>query len=113
MTGSHYDMATVVAEVTDIEFPKLLDPVDDLPPTPVITHVRRTGEGRLTVRGTTADNGTVKRVLVNGTEAKATAPNFTEWEVILENVPNGAVKLEAYAEDVAGNVEKNRHVLTR
>jgi hypothetical protein len=113
LCGKQYAMATVVAEVSNIEFPKLLDPVDDLPPTTMITHVRRAGEGRLTVRGTTADNGTVKRVLVNGTEAKAVAPNFTEWEVTLEKVPNGAFKLEAYAEDMAGNVEKNRHGMTR
>jgi hypothetical protein len=113
LTGSHFDMATVVAEVTDIKFPKLLDPVDDLPPTTVITHVRQAGGGRVTVRGTTADNGTVKRVVVNGTEAKALAPNFAEWEVTLEKVPKSAFKLVAYAEDTAGNVEKNRHVLTR
>jgi hypothetical protein len=113
LCGKQYGMATVGAEVKDIEFPKLLDPVDDLPPTTVITHARSVGEGRLTVRGTTADNGTVKRVLVNGIEAKALAPNFTEWEVTLEKVPNGAIKLEAYAEDAAGNVEKNRHQMAR
>src|SRR5262249_47194210 len=28
LTGSHFDMATAVAEVKDVEFPKLLDPVD-------------------------------------------------------------------------------------
>jgi hypothetical protein len=62
-----------VAEVRDVEFPKLLDPVDDLPPTTVITHVKpeRT---RVIVRGTTADNGIVKRILINGREAKALAP---------------------------------------
>jgi hypothetical protein len=65
------------------------------------------------VRGSAADNGSVKRVLVNGTEAKAVAANFAEWEVILEGVPAGAVKVEAYAEDAAGNVEKTRHRLTR
>jgi hypothetical protein len=113
LSGRQYGMATVVAEVSDIEFPKLLDPVDDLPPTTVITDVSKLGEGRLTVRGTTADNGTVKRVLVNGTEAKALAPNFTEWEVTLEKAPNGAIQLEAYGEDAAGNVEKNRHGMTR
>jgi hypothetical protein len=113
LTGSHFDMATVVAEVREVEFPKLLDPVDDLPPTTVITHVHRAGGGRVTVRGTTADNGTVKRVLVNGTEAQALAPNFTEWEVTLEKVPGGAFKFEGYAEDTAGNVERNRHALTR
>jgi hypothetical protein len=113
LTGKQYGMETVVAEVGDVEFPKLLDPVDDLPPTTVITHVRRPAEGRLTVRGVTADNGAVKRVLVNGVEAKATAPSFTEWEVTLEKVPPGEFRLEAYAEDAAGNVEKNRHVMTR
>jgi hypothetical protein len=113
LCGKQHGMATVVAEVRDVEFPQLLDPVDDLPPTTVITHVRRTADGRLTVRGTTADNGTVKRVLVNGIEAKTAATNFTEWEATLDKVPQGAFKLEAYAEDVAGNVEKNRHAVTR
>src|SRR5262249_41633569 len=114
--GSAYGMATVVAEVSEVEFPKLLDPVDDLPPTTVITHVRREpGERgvstpRLIVRGTTADNGTVQRVLVNGKEAKAIAPNFAEWEITLEKSPASG-KLEAYAADAAGNVEKMRHVL--
>jgi hypothetical protein len=119
LTGSQYGMETVVAEVNDAEFPKLLDPVDDLPPTTVITHVKRImGErgvstSRLVVRGVTADNGAVKRVLVNGVEAKAVAPNFAEWEVTLEKVPTGALKLEAFAEDEAGNVEKNRHIMIR
>jgi hypothetical protein len=113
LTGSHYDMATVVAEVKDVEFPKLLDPVDDLPPTTVITHVRKLADGKLAVRGTTADNGAVKCVLVNGKEAKAVTPNFTEWEIILDNSPRGAVKLQASAEDAAGNVEKRGHVVVR
>src|SRR5262249_24245607 len=60
-----------VAEVSKIDFPKLLDPVDDLPPTTVITHVQRIVGERgvstplLVVRGTNADNGPVKKVLVN------------------------------------------------
>src|SRR5262249_21073922 len=69
------------AEVPAVDFPKLLDPVDDLPPTTVITHVRRAGT-TLVVRGTTADNGAVKQVLVNGQRAKELAPNFAEWEVV-------------------------------
>jgi hypothetical protein len=69
-----------VAEVSKVDFPKLLDPVDDLPPTTVITHVQRiVGERsvstrRLVVRGTTADNGPVKKVLVNGKEARPSPP---------------------------------------
>jgi hypothetical protein len=113
LTGRHTGMDTVVAEVRDVEFPKLLDPVDDLPPTTVITHVTRLAGGKVRVRGTTADNGTVKRVLVNGKEAKAVAPNFAEWQITLDNLPAGAAKLEAHAEDTAGNVEKRPHVKVR
>jgi len=84
-----------------VEFPELLSPVDDLPPATIITSVSKG-----IVRGTTCDNGTVKRVLVNGREAKATAPNFAEWEIALEDLS----KVEAWAEDAAGNVETNHHV---
>src|SRR5262249_8424897 len=111
LCGKHTGMETVAAEVSKVEFPKLLDPVDDLPPATIITHVRKLPGGKLTVRGTTADNGTVKRVLVNGHEAKALAPNFAEWEITLEKLPS-AGKLEAGAEDTAGNVEKRPHVMT-
>jgi hypothetical protein len=97
-----------VAEVRDVPFPKLLDPVDDLPPATVITGVTRRGS-KWVVRGTTSDNGTVKRVLVNGKEARAVRPNFAEWEAVLAAVPSG--KLSAHAEDAAGNVEKRPHVL--
>jgi hypothetical protein len=94
------------AEVHDVAFPKLLDPVDDLPPATVITHIRRT-DGKVIVRGVTSDNGTVKRVLVNGKEAKALRDNFAEWEIVLDAAD--AKKLSAHAEDAAGNVEKLPH----
>jgi hypothetical protein len=55
----------LAAEVPAVEFPKLLDPVDGLPPAAVITHVRPE-EIRVVLRGTTADKGTVKKVLVTG-----------------------------------------------
>ncbi|HEY7428605.1 MAG TPA: G8 domain-containing protein [Gemmataceae bacterium] len=113
LTGKHTRMDTVVAEVSDIAFPKLLDPIDDLPPTTVITHVTGLASGKLQVRGTTADNGKVKCVLVNGKAAKAVSPNFAEWQITLNNPPTGAVKLEAYAEDTTGNVEKRPHVKVR
>jgi hypothetical protein len=97
-----------LTEIGDVVFPKLLDPVDDLPPATVITHVRIAGD-KLLVRGTTTDNGTVKRVLVNGREARAVAANFAEWETILDRVPSSELNLSAYAEDAAGNVEKRPH----
>jgi hypothetical protein len=92
------------AKVTKVNFPKLLDPVDDLPPASAILHVKKEG-GKLVVRGMTGDNGTVKRVLVNGVEAKATRDNFAEWEAI---VPMGT-SVAAHGEDAAGNVEKLKH----
>jgi hypothetical protein len=92
-------------------FPQPLDPVDDLPPATVITFVGKATQGKLLVRGTTSDNGTVRRVLVNGREAKATAPNFAEWEIILDQSRRGELKLTARAEDSAGNVEQFPHEL--
>jgi hypothetical protein len=83
----------------EAEFPR---PVDDLPPATVITSVVNG-----VVRGTTSDNGAVKRVVVNGHEAKATAPNFAEWEI---SVP-AAERLDAWAEDEAGNKELHPHTV--
>jgi hypothetical protein len=92
------------------DFPAPLQPVDDLPPTTVITHASNTEPGKLTVRGTTADGGAVKRVSVNGKEARSLRPNFAEWEVVLA-VPEGGLTLTASAEDAAGNVETTPHQL--
>ncbi len=100
-----------IAEVKGIQFPQLLDPVDDLPPTTVITHVLKQMGGKLIVRGTTADNGTVKRVVVNGKDAKAIRPNFAEWEIVLTDVRQDSLQLTAHAEDTAGNIESNGHVV--
>jgi hypothetical protein len=94
----------------DVDYPRPLDPVDDLPPVTAITHVSREA-GRLVVRGTTSDNGTVAKVLVNGREARAVAANFAQWQVVLENPGAGEVKLAAHAEDAAGNVEKLPHTV--
>jgi hypothetical protein len=100
-----------VTEVKDVEFPRLLDPVDDLPPTTVITHARRTSGNKVIVRGCTADNGTVKRVLVNGKEAREVGANFSEWEIVLEGVSEGSLKVQAHGEDAAGNAEPRPHVV--
>src|SRR5205823_9633663 len=78
----------------DADFPKPLEPVDDLPPLTVITHVGRR-EGKMVVRGTATDNGTIRRVLVNGREAQALAPNFAEWEVVLDTAGSGEVQVTA------------------
>jgi hypothetical protein len=100
-----------VVEVHDVDFPQLLDPANDLPPTTVITEVRRLDGKKLRVRGTTADNGTVARVLVNGQTARPTSENFAQWEITLDPLPAAGLKIEAHAEDAAGNVEPRPHVL--
>lgn len=87
------------------DFPGKLLPIDDLPPTSVITHVMKHKDGSLFVRGTTADNGEVKQVLVNDQQARATAPNLSQWEITLPE----AQRLTASATDAAGNAEAQPH----
>lgn len=98
---------SAVMEVSNVEFPKVLDPIDDLPPATVITHVATRQDGKRIVRGTCSDNGEVKKVTVNGQEAKATAANFSEWEITLADAKGG--KVAASALDAAGNQEKLTH----
>ncbi len=100
-----------IVEVKEVPFPKLLDPVDDLPPATVITHVRRLEGGKVVVRGIASDNGTIKRVTVNGEAAKPRGNSLAEWEIVLEKVPAGKLTLTAHAEDEARNVEKTPHVV--
>jgi len=94
------------------DYPKPLQPVDDLPPATIITHVSRKDPNTLLVRGTTSDNGTVTKVMVNGTTARAVRPNFAEWEVVVKSQVGGKPTLTAYAQDAAGNVEKLPHVVS-
>jgi hypothetical protein len=99
-------MANVKA--SSAAFPAPLEPVDDLPPSTVITQTLFSEPGKLIVRGTTADGGDVKRVSVNGQAVRLLRPNFAEWEVLVA-VPDGGIELIALAEDAAGNVETRPH----
>jgi hypothetical protein len=95
-----------VLEVRDVPFPQLLDPVDDLPPSTVVTSVARTNDGWL-IRGSASDNGEIKQVTINGVAARAVRDNFAEWEVTLPNPSKqGSVEITAFARDAAGNAEK-------
>jgi len=97
-----------VAETAHVDFPQLLDPIDDLPPATVITHVARHG-GQLKVVGTCSDGGIIKRVVVNGREAGALSPNFADWEITLAAPTEPSATIAAHAEDSAGNVERLPH----
>jgi hypothetical protein len=101
-TSPHFGKSMRIAETKDVPFPELLTPTDDAPPATVITSVN----GRR-VRGSTIDDGVVKRVLVNGREARATSPNFLTWEIELD-APG---PVTAVSEDAAGNTEKLPHEL--
>lgn len=87
-----------------------LEPVDDLPPVTVITHVDRISGDTIRVRGVTSDDYDVKRVLVNGREARATEKNFEQWEVEFPRSKTGHLQLTAHAEDEQGNIETMAHV---
>src|SRR5262249_7975127 len=87
--------STRVAQLRGVAVANLLEPIGDLPPTTVVTHVRKAGD-RLVVHGTTADNGTVTNVLVNGESARALSQNFGEWEAVLAPAAAGN-KLEIRA----------------
>jgi hypothetical protein len=99
-----------VAEVEDVAWPKLLDPVDDVPPATIITAVQRDG-GKLTVVGVSHDNGEITKVLVNGKPAEVVsrAAGVVDWKITLPSAGDG--KVEAHAVDNAGNVEQTVHRL--
>lgn len=99
------DFQPLGTQPKESNYPGSLMPVDDLPPQTIITSVLRQKDGTLLVRGTTADNGEVKRVLVNSNDAKAMSANFAEWEISLPK----ADKLTASAEDASGNTEPRPH----
>jgi hypothetical protein len=98
--------------VSGIEFPSLLEPVDDQPPATIILSVRRAA-GRLVVRGLSHDDGDIARVEVNGRQAtivSATA-GVADWEAIIEPPADGWVT--AGAADAAGNRELTPHRVRR
>lgn len=115
--GLHFDDISVNPnflplgkQPTEAEYPGVLRPVDDLPPETVITRIVAQPDRSWLVQGTTADNGAVKRVIVNGREARPQRPDFAQWEVVLPTEAAG-VELQAFAEDEAGNVEQRPHRL--
>jgi hypothetical protein len=98
-----------VAEVSNVAWPKLLDPIDDLLPATVITSVRRDGS-KLAVRGISHDNGEIVSIRVNGQSAKIVSniSGVVDWSIQLPVTANG--QLTAVASDKAGNRELTGHV---
>jgi hypothetical protein len=101
---------SVVAEVRNVPWPKLLDMVDDLPPATIVTSVRRVAD-KLKVTGVTHDNGKIVAVTVNGHPAQIAAgpSGVANWSTELPLPADGIVS--AHAADDAGNVEQTVHKL--
>ncbi len=101
---------SVVASVKGVEFPKVLDPIDDLPPATIILAMRRE-QDKLFVSGVAHDDGEIASVVVNGQPARLTTatPGVTDWQITLDLPKDGT--LSAHAQDKAGNVEKTPHRL--
>lgn len=96
------------AAVSGVEFPCLLDPVDDLPPASAILSVRRVG-ARLAVRGISHDNGEIVSISVNGAPARivSLSAGVADWEAAVEIPADGLIS--AGAADKVGNVEETPH----
>jgi hypothetical protein len=99
-----------VAEVQDVEWPKLLDPVDDIPPATIITSIRRDG-GQFVVRGISHDNGEIVSITVNGQQAEvvSTQAGVVDWRLTLAVPADG--RFTALAKDDSGNAEQTAHVM--
>ena len=85
--------------------------VDDRPPCTIITSVNKGPGGRTLVLGTTVDDGEVKRVTVNGSDARPLAANYLQWEIRLDALPADSGTITAFAVDAAGNTEPRPHVV--
>ena len=99
---------SVAAEVTNIDFPQLLDPIDDIPPATIITAIRKTGD-RFTIIGVSHDNGKITAVRVNGKAATLNhaTEGVTDWEIVLDAPASGTFVAQGI--DDAGNAEMTPH----
>ena len=97
-----------VTEVSDVAWPELLNPRDDLPPATVVTSVR-SHLAKLVVAGVTHDNGEIVSLRVNGLEAKLinSSSGVVHWSLEMPVPIDG--RLTAVATDAASNVEQNGH----
>jgi hypothetical protein len=90
-----------------------LRPVDDLPPSTVITRVTELPSGGLQVRGVASDNRQVARVIVNGKDAGPIGDDISEWGVVLPGTGRERTPITAHAVDTSGNAELTGHEIAR
>jgi hypothetical protein len=90
--------------VPDPDTPNPLSPVIDLAPVVIATQVSRRN-GAITIRGTATAQGTIRKIQVNGHEARALRSNFAEWGI---TIPAGSGAIVISAEDTRGNVSHGK-----
>ncbi len=96
---------------SNVAFPTLLQPIDDLPPATLITHVIVDGN-RVKLRGVSHDNGEIAAVSVNGVPAEIVSQQagVADWQLTLDRPSDD--RLSAHAIDRAGNREQLPHQRT-
>lgn len=92
----------------DSDFPIPAERKHDQPPYTVITHAMESATGNLQVRGVTASDNEVTRVVVNGQKARVAEGALAAWSIDLSANSIGS-SIEAYAEDAHGNQETRPH----
>ncbi|WP_009962867.1 hypothetical protein [Verrucomicrobium spinosum] len=85
-----------------------LKPVNDLPPSTIITSCEPAPGGKLRVRGVTLDNGEVATVTVNNLPARPLRTDYANWEAFIPE----ASSITAKSNDAVGNEEKPPHVVS-
>ena len=97
-----------IAEVSELKWPELLEPIDDLPPATIITRLQHTG-GQILAHGVTHDNSDIAEVTVNGQRATIVRAEagVVDWVAAIQLIPGTGVL--AQARDSAGNLEQTPH----
>lgn len=97
-----------IAEVSELKWPELLEPIDDLPPATIITRLQHTG-GQILAHGITHDNSDIAEVTVNGQRATIVRAEagVVDWVAAIQLIPGTGVL--AQARDSAGNLEQTPH----
>ena len=97
------------AEVKDVDFPKLLDPVDDQPPATVVTRITRAKDGKWSDPRRRFGR---RRHQDGDRERPGGDGDGAEFRGVGGRAGCGDGRVAAHAEDAAGNVETHAHVIT-
>ena len=100
------------AQSKAVVFPQILTPVDDLPPSTLITGITAAGARRV-VSGVSHDDGEIATITVNGVPATITAQHagVADWNVTIDAPAYG--RYAAKAIDRAANEELIPHDVSK